>query len=328
MKIKSIKRYIIYSLILLSIIGVVLFLWRPSKAIKIIRKINKLQNEKDLIYVSSAGILNSCDVIPQEIVSSTKEVTIDYSQIREGSVVYIHGSAVQEFAKRMDKILHRIILVSGDCDESIPDMVFDTNENYIKFIESEKIIHWFSQNAVKDHPKLTKIPIGMDYHSNKNALEQENDLMRIKNNAPVLKDRKIMCYSNFHFNNPDNSKFGYDRRDAMKKINKDLIFYEPVKIERRESWKNQSKYAFVASPHGNGLDCHRTWEALILGSIPIVKTSPIDSLFDDLPVLIVNDWSDVTHDLLLTTVTRFSTMHFNYEKLYLSYWVNIIRSSV
>jgi hypothetical protein len=328
MKIKSIKRYIIYILIFLLVLGLMLFLWNPFKPVKVIRKINDLQNEKDLIYVSSAGILNSCDVIPQEISSSTKGVSIDYSKIKEGSVVYIHGSAIAEFAKSMDRLQHRIILVSGDCDESIPDMVFESSEDFAKFIDSDKIIHWYSQNAVRDHPKLTKIPIGMDYHTKENALQQETHLIRVKNDSPSLKDRKITCYSNFHFNNPENSKYGHDRRDAISKINKELIFYEPVKIERIESWKNQAEYAFIVSPHGNGLDCHRTWEALILGSIPIVKTSPIDSLFDDLPVLIVDDWSDITDELLQKTVARFSTMQFNYEKLYLSYWVNIIRSTV
>jgi hypothetical protein len=53
-------------------------------------------------------------------------------------------------------------------------------------------------------------------------------------------------------------------------------------------------HAFVASPHGNGLDCHRTWEALALGCIPIVKRSPIDKVFQGLPVWIVGSWKEVT----------------------------------
>ena len=36
-------------------------------------------------------------------------------------------------------------------------------------------------------------------------------------------------------------------------------------------WLQHAHFAFVASPSGNGLDCHRTWEALLLRSIPIVK---------------------------------------------------------
>jgi hypothetical protein len=64
------------------------------------------------------------------------------------------------------------------------------------------------------------------------------------------------------------------------------------RVTKNISFTNQIKYAFVISPHGNGLDCHRTWEALCLGCIVIVKKSPIDTLYTDLPVLIIDNWSD------------------------------------
>ena len=56
------------------------------------------------------------------------------------------------------------------------------------------------------------------------------------------------------------------------------------------------KYRFIISPHGNGLDCHRTWEALALGCYPIIKSSPLDCMFEGLPVIIVNNWNEVTPD--------------------------------
>jgi hypothetical protein len=96
---------------------------------------------------------------------------------------------------------------------------------------------------------------------------------------------------------------------------------------RQDSWNNQIKHAFVISPHGGGLDCHRTWEALVLGCIPIVKTSGLDSLYRDLPVLIVKDWSDVTDSLLQSTVRDFRDRVFNYDRLLLSYWVKLIETA-
>jgi hypothetical protein len=77
------------------------------------------------------------------------------------------------------------------------------------------------------------------------------------------------------------------------------------------------KYKYVISPHGNGLDCHRTWEALVLGCIPILKTSPLDPLFEGLPVLIVKEWSDITQELLDT----FKGNNSQIQKLELSYWI-------
>jgi hypothetical protein len=46
----------------------------------------------------------------------------------------------------------------------------------------------------------------------------------------------------------------------------------------------------VLSPHGGGLDCHRTWEALALGHLVVVPSSPLDRLFEGLPVVTVSDW--------------------------------------
>jgi hypothetical protein len=51
---------------------------------------------------------------------------------------------------------------------------------------------------------------------------------------------------------------------------------------------------FVLSPPGNGFDCHRTWEAIYLGAIPIVKEKywPFSHL--DLPVVVVQEWSELS----------------------------------
>jgi hypothetical protein len=51
---------------------------------------------------------------------------------------------------------------------------------------------------------------------------------------------------------------------------------------------------FVLSPPGNGFDCHRTWEAIYLGAIPIVKKKywPFSHL--DLPVVVVEEWSELS----------------------------------
>ena len=65
------------------------------------------------------------------------------------------------------------------------------------------------------------------------------------------------------------------------------------RITFEEHCRRMSSCKFVASPPGNGLDCIRTWEALYQGVIPIVKRSPLDPLFNRLPVLIVDRWTDL-----------------------------------
>ena len=105
-------------------------------------------------------------------------------------------------------------------------------------------------------------------------VNQERLLINIKKKALHFSKREIKCYSTFHL-----CLIHDDRKIAIANISKEIIFYEPKSVNRKTSWINQSKYAFVLSPRGRGLDCHRTWEALCLGCIPIVKKSPITKLF-------------------------------------------------
>jgi hypothetical protein len=238
----------------------------------------------------------------------------------------------------IDKINYKFILVSGDDDMCCPRDMFMSRDEFLKFIENDKIIHWFAQNNVKEHPKITKLPIGLDYHTlssdnykanNINEIqqipmEQERIILDIKNNSLPFWEREISCYSNFHF--VLENKYCYDRRDAISQIPSDLIFYEPTRTTKEDGFLNQSRYAFVVSPHGMGLDCHRTWEALILGCIAIVKTSELDKLYEDLPVLIVNNWFDINYELLKNTVEIYRNKVFNYDKLKLQYWINKINS--
>ena len=54
----------------------------------------------------------------------------------------------------------------------------------------------------------------------------------------------------------------------------------------------------LLAPPGRGVDTHRLWEALYLGCVPVVARSSLDSIYADLPVLIVKDWKDVTATFL------------------------------
>lgn len=282
-------------------------------------------------YVCSRGILKSCDFHSKLPISSIQYmIDYDLTNFTNGSTLYVCSNAFRHFVNYiLPHLPYSFILVSGDCDETMPDDIF---RDFISFIENPKIIHWFCQNWVGNHPKVSIIPIGLDYHTMESrdtdwGLQispaiQEKQLLELPK-IPFY-ERKIACYSNFHFFTT--TRYGFDRIDAIEKIPKELVFYEPKKIERFQSWKNQTEYAFVISPHGNGLDCHRTWEALCLGCIPIVKTSKIDSLYEGLPVLIVQDWSDVNLELLEKTVNDFKLKLFDYDRLTLKYWMDKINS--
>ena len=297
--------------------------------------------ENNNIYVSSRGIFKSCDYFSFTPHSSIRQL-INYPQLEKiknikNPSIYICSSAIPHFINAMLPLIDfSFILVSGDCDETIPNEILKNND-FINLINDKRIIHWFCQNMTLDHSKITKIPIGLDYHTLtlrplwgpiSSCKDQEKMLIMIKEKSVPFYNRNIKCYANFQFSM--DTKLGYDRKNAFQKINKELVYYEKSKVTRLITWNKQKDFAFVICPHGGGLDCHRNWEALCLGCIPIVKTSKIDNLYKDLPVLIVKDWNLIDNNLLQNTINnykkKFENHEFNMEKIKLSYWTNLINS--
>ena len=297
-----------------------------------------MSSEEHCKYISSRGFLKACDIhstTPRSSIWELINYNEDFQNKSNGTTIYICSTAMLYFFyNKLPYINYKFILVTGDTDECVPSQIMN-DATITSFMNNPNLIHWYSQNCVIEHHKMTKIPIGLDYHtrsiiSDTNndiivPIEQENILIAISTSVKPFWERPAQCYSNFHFVNYETRKFGYMRTDVIKDVPSELVFYEPIIIDRIESWENQSKYAFVLSPHGNGLDCHRTWEALILGCIPVVRTSPIDSLYEGLPVLIVNEWHDINEELLKNTIEKFKNKSFSYEKLTLRYWMDKIK---
>jgi len=234
------------------------------------------------------------------------------------------------------------VLVTGDSDLSLPDRPLDDLDPILK---NPLFQHWYSQNLILRHPKITCMPIGLDYHTitesaysgelygkpgladlmfqrdvrKQTSQIQEKTLMDISAKSEHFSKRNGLCFVNFGSQYPD-------RVEAHSSINPDLIVKCPVGTKRDDVWKQQSKFSFVISPFGLGIDCHRTWEALALGCIAIVKRSPICIVFEDLPVLIVDEWRDLNAQLLNETLADFSKKEFKMGKLTMKYWMTKMHS--
>jgi hypothetical protein len=332
---KIIKNIFIFLLLVLVLYSIFLYIYyKQVNKEKFI--INDDENELNCKWVSSEGIHKSCDIS----IMTEDELyrALDYNKTNNNDIptIYVHIWYLGKFTKIIDMIHYKFILVSGHDDYTVPDDIFINEADLLNFINNKKLIHWYAQNSKINNDKITPIPIGLDYHtlskkdfswgSKMTPVQQELELDNIRSSALPFWDRELKCYANYHFQTYG-SKFGYDREDIAKVIPNNLVVFQDKLMKRKDSWENQTKYAFVISPHGNGLDCHRTWEALVLGNIVIVRKSEIDVLYEDLPVLIVDEWSDITQELLEKTVYEFKNKTFNYDRLLLKYWTNKINSS-
>jgi len=58
-------------------------------------------------------------------------------------------------------------------------------------------------------------------------------------------------------------------------------------------------FQFVISPEGNGIDCHRHYEALMAGCIPIVERNErLLEKYGNCPILFTEDYSEITSEYL------------------------------
>ncbi|NGX58300.1 MAG: hypothetical protein K940chlam3_01205 [Chlamydiae bacterium] len=159
------------------------------------------------------------------------------------------------------------VLISHNADHGVVD-------KFLPYLDLPNLIHWYGQNIETTHPKLTSIPIGLCNFANHNAMRvvQKKDLAKTN-----------LVYANYSVET--NRK---EREKCLKETG--------VPIEK---WKGFQAYLedvahsfFVLSPDGNGIDCHRTWEALYLKAIPIVTRSINVEFYADLPIIILDSWED------------------------------------
>lgn len=232
-----------------------------------------------------------------------------FDAVKDGDLVWMRLIALPQFLKEaLPRIRGRFGLLTGDEDWSIPGSFAGSAE----LLASDKLVRWFTQNPDRGaaHPKLQGLPIGLDFHTISNGprwgheqatpTEQEAELDALRAEMPKAEERLLLAHADFHFNKRKDQTWGDDRASVQRALEgNESVVFQKVKLNRLALWREKTRYAFVVSPHGNGLDCHRTWESLVLGNIVIVKRSSLDPLYEGLPVVIVDDWREIQPENLL-----------------------------
>jgi hypothetical protein len=240
------------------------------------------------------------------------------------------------------------VLVISDGDESFPSNSGLSAAEIEAFLNHEKVLHVFAQNYDYDGPsaKVSHLPIGMDFHTvaykgpeggwgqKGSPLEQERYLKEVLAELLPTSQRKAKAFVDFHHSDTMRAgfkrylQFGEDRASIFARLDATGLIDHAGFMPRTELWKKKGEYAFSISPHGNGLDCHRTWEDLVLGCIVIVKTSTLDPLYEGLPVVIIRDWSEITKENLDRWLAQYHDAFENptyREKLTNAYWLSKIQ---
>lgn len=241
-------------------------------------------------------------------------VRFNPENVKLGDTVFVDYNCLSDFAQRiLPQIPAQIILITANyghgADNPMPGP-------YAFLLEYPKIAAWFVQNIDRTPTsKLFPIPIGI---ANKYWEHGNTDLFDSKI-PPALarKERKIFCYLNYTL---------LPNRIACTNHLQKLGFARENGKSFEDYLQDLSDSLFVVSPPGVGIDCHRTWEALLMGCYPIVLHSSLAPLYQDLPILTVQDWSEITLPFLKQQQKRLEEKTISREPLYAPFWLDKVRS--
>ena len=311
MKLKKIIIYLIY------------FLLNNEKKQKVFKETFKTK------LISSKSFIFFANQINKDLRSSTKFFIKKKSPKNTSdkiNIFYVGSDALEDFELNLRYHNKKFILITGDSDRTISKKL----DIYKRILNNDNLLFWYSQNCIARDKKIRQIPIGLDYisqfhntHSfglnirdyNLLPLKYEKKLLKIIKNSPTFSSRKSLIYCNYQF-----SLNNQDREDCLNSVDKKYCYFLKKRISYLENFKKQSKFKFILAPFGEGIDTHRVWEALLFGNIPIVKSSPLDKLYKNFPVLIVKSWKDLTYKRLMFAEKKFNNNSYFYEKLLNDYW--------
>ena len=263
------------------------------------------------IYIAKENKINANPVIS---VQKHKWLNIDtIPDIYDNpSIIFVYSETIHDFFKNcIHKFKNKFILLSHNSDENI-------DESYRAYADHPLLVHWFAQNLNIRHPKISILPIGV---ANTQWDHGKRELFQNLSKIEFIKKENIVY---FEFNVETNKSKREPCRDI---IAKHFPFGNRLSSPQYLNKILNSK--FVISPEGNGIDCHRIWETLLVGSVPVVSRSIFtEELEKEFPILIIDNWEQVTPEFLESKISTFSSMEWPINKLDYEYYKNIIHKKI
>ncbi len=194
-------------------------------------------------------------------------------------------------------------------------------DDFLAKLDTSSCSHCFAQNCLVKDPRITPLPIGLEdqWHHQHGHVK---DFTRLRKKTADKIPRIAWGFS-LH-TNPDG------RWPCYRALWKNPVAVSlPEGLNSRLYHKSIYPYMFMASPPGNGEDCYRTWEALYLRIVPIVKRSVMTEFFASLglPMVLVDDWREITSwdESYLVEIYQRLAPGFDSAALWLPYWETLFR---
>lgn len=188
-------------------------------------------------------------------------------------IFYVDVINIENVIKKINLISGNILIIhNGD----------STPSNDLRKIFHLNNVKLYCTNIKPFYPNEVCIPIGLE-----NArLKRSGSMKYYYNNQlnHIYKNNLLLASFNIYTNINERKPL----YELCKKIG--INFHYDREILTYKKKLSESK--FVLSPSGNGVDCHRTWEAIYHKTIPVILNK--NNLFKNLmlPILSVNSYED------------------------------------
>jgi hypothetical protein len=231
----------------------------------------------------------------------------------EVNYVYSHTIYARELLETVKDIDAMFVLITHNGDVNI------------NLSPPDNVIKWYTQNVNIIHERVESIPIGLEndrwfpdmkkkekmiaklQEPHKNIYELTGNLLCMNFNIGTNTTKRMRPYALLKNKTWVTVKMGQPFDDYLDEI---------------------YNHKFVLCPEGNGMDTHRTWEVLYMGSIPVEKRNLNNRFYSDLPICFVDEWEQVTEKFLEDEYTRIKNLIWCRSKLTFEYWKNKIHDSI
>lgn len=230
------------------------------------------------------------------------------------TVVFYHGAIVWRGRYHAPPSSPRDRIIAGHADYPITDAI----------VERYPAREWHAVNAVSE--KVQGLPLGITNDC------LDSPIHPIYGNIPQMvqvsrepRNIRNLVYMNFSLHTHPCRSEVWNRFAEKPWVTQGTAVASLA--GRREFLRDLRNHEFVLCPRGNGVDTHRLWETLYMGSIPVVQRDPVHRGWMDLPICWIDSWDEVTPEFLEGQKAEILARRVNLEKLKVGYWIRTLRPS-
>jgi len=190
-------------------------------------------------FLSGDGFRSIANFVHDEL------LTFDPRSVGHGDIIFVRNDFLTDFFISIHpRIKNQYVLISHNED-------FGIDSGFVKYID-KKILHWFGQNFLFEHPKTTLLPIGLESERYSRKDYDLNTFIKLINNSKKENKKNRILFA-----------FEYTERNLERKAAHQALSNSPLadrisKLDKLDYYEMLSRYCFIGAPTGAGIDCTRT----------------------------------------------------------------------